>query len=47
MDNKVEGYNLPQGTMAQWFRSIAGRKPASSPASASIRSSTPALKAVN
>lgn len=27
MDNKVEGYNLPQGTMAQWFRSIAGRKP--------------------
>lgn len=27
MDNKVEDYNLPQGTMAQWFRSIAGHKP--------------------
>lgn len=27
MDNKVEGYNLPQGTMAQWFCNIAGRKP--------------------
>lgn len=27
MDNKVEGYNLPQGTMAQWFCNIVGRKP--------------------
>lgn len=27
VDNKVEGYNLPQGTLAQWFREIAGKKP--------------------
>lgn len=27
VENKIEAYNLPQGTLAQWFRSIAGRKP--------------------
>lgn len=27
MDNKIEAYNFPQGSMCQWLRSIAGRKP--------------------
>lgn len=27
VENKIEAYNLPQGTLAQWLRSIAGRKP--------------------
>ena len=27
MENKIEAYNFPQGTLAQWFRAVAGRKP--------------------
>lgn len=27
VENKIEAYNLPQGTLAQWLRSIAGNKP--------------------
>lgn len=27
MENKIEAYNFPQGTLCQWLRSIAGRKP--------------------
>jgi len=27
ISGKIEAYNFPQGTLAQWFRSIAGRKP--------------------
>ncbi|MDR3566157.1 MAG: acyl CoA:acetate/3-ketoacid CoA transferase [Negativicutes bacterium] len=27
VEDKIEAYNLPQGTLAQWFRSIAGHKP--------------------
>ncbi|MBC8015616.1 MAG: acyl CoA:acetate/3-ketoacid CoA transferase [Sporomusaceae bacterium] len=27
VENKIEAYNFPQGTLAQWLRSIAGRKP--------------------
>ena len=27
VENKIEAYNLPQGTLAQWFRSVAGHKP--------------------
>lgn len=27
MENKIEAYNFPQGTIAQWFRAVAGRKP--------------------
>jgi len=26
-ENKIEAYNFPQGTLAQWFRAIAGKKP--------------------
>ena len=26
-DNKIEAYNWPQGTIAQWMRDVAGRKP--------------------
>lgn len=27
VENKIEAYNFPQGTLSQWLRSIAGRKP--------------------
>jgi propionate CoA-transferase len=27
IEEKIEAYNLPQGTLTQWFRSIAGKKP--------------------
>ncbi|EGO61814.1 acyl CoA:acetate/3-ketoacid CoA transferase [Acetonema longum] len=27
MENKIEAYNFPQGTLAQWLRGIAGNKP--------------------
>ena len=27
VENKIEAYNFPQGTLAQWFRAVAGRKP--------------------
>lgn len=27
VENKIEAYNFPQGTLAHWFRSIAGHKP--------------------
>lgn len=27
VENKIEAYNFPQGTLAQWLRNIAGRKP--------------------
>lgn len=27
VENKIEAYNFPQGTLAQWFRSVAGNKP--------------------
>ncbi len=27
VENKIEAYNFPQGTLTHWFRSIAGRKP--------------------
>ena len=27
VENKVEAYNFPQGTLAHWFRNVAGRKP--------------------
>ena len=27
MENKVEAYNFPQGTLSQWLRSVAGNKP--------------------
>lgn len=27
VEDKIEAYNFPQGTLAQWFRSIAGNKP--------------------
>lgn len=27
VDNKIEAYNFPQGTLTHWLRSIAGRKP--------------------
>jgi propionate CoA-transferase len=27
IENKIEAYNFPQGTLTHWFRSIAGRKP--------------------
>ncbi|ERT58786.1 acyl CoA:acetate/3-ketoacid CoA transferase [Megasphaera vaginalis (ex Srinivasan et al. 2021)] len=27
MDEKVYAYNLPQGTLSQWFRDVAGRRP--------------------
>lgn len=27
VDEKIEAYNFPQGTLTHWFRSIAGRKP--------------------
>lgn len=27
VENKMEAYNFPQGTLAQWARNIAGRKP--------------------
>ena len=25
--NKIDAYNFPQGTLTQWFRSVAGKKP--------------------
>lgn len=27
VENKIEAYNFPQGTLTHWFRNIAGRKP--------------------
>jgi propionate CoA-transferase len=27
IDNQIEAYNFPQGTLSQWFREVAGRKP--------------------
>lgn len=27
IDEKIEAYNFPQGTLTHWFRSIAGKKP--------------------
>ncbi|HEY3425350.1 MAG TPA: acyl CoA:acetate/3-ketoacid CoA transferase [Negativicutes bacterium] len=27
VEEKIEAYNLPQGTLTHWFRSIAGKKP--------------------
>jgi len=27
VENKIEAYNLPQGTLTHWFRSVAGHKP--------------------
>ena len=27
IENKIEAYNFPQGTLAHWFRNVAGRKP--------------------
>jgi len=27
VEGKIEAYNLPQGTLTQWFRSVAGHKP--------------------
>ena len=27
VENKIEAYNFPQGTLAHWFRELAGRKP--------------------
>ena len=27
VENKIEAYNFPQGTLTHWFRSVAGKKP--------------------
>jgi len=27
VENKIDAYNFPQGTLTQWFRSVAGKKP--------------------
>ncbi len=27
IENKIEAYNFPQGTLTHWFRNVAGRKP--------------------
>ncbi|AJQ29457.1 acyl CoA:acetate/3-ketoacid CoA transferase [Pelosinus fermentans] len=27
VENKIEAYNFPQGTLTHWFRNVAGRKP--------------------
>ncbi|WP_094602793.1 Acetate CoA-transferase YdiF [Sporomusa silvacetica DSM 10669] len=27
VDNKIEAYNFPQGTLTHWFRQVAGQKP--------------------
>ncbi|KYZ76979.1 CoA-transferase [Anaerosporomusa subterranea] len=27
MENKIEAYNFPQGTLVQWLRNVAGKKP--------------------
>jgi propionate CoA-transferase len=27
VENKIEAYNFPQGTLAQWLRNVAGKKP--------------------
>ena len=27
MEEKIEAYNLPQGTLTHWFRAVAGKKP--------------------
>ncbi len=27
LENKIEAYNFPQGTLTHWFRNVAGRKP--------------------
>lgn len=47
MDNKVEGYNLPQGTMARGSAALPAANRACLPVSASIPSSTPASKVEN
>ena len=44
MDNKVEGYNLPQGTMLSGSAALPAASRASSPASAQYVSSDPRIE---